>query len=538
MNFKRIDKICSGTYGIVYSMKVGDEIIAFKRNLTANSDPFTSYIREVSILNMLNHPLIIGLKFVSVGIPGGAQMSPVARGNNGIRSGGEDPIHFGFELGLCDLHGLIYGPDGSSGYNERHFKHYKTIILSMLIALNYIHSIEMCHRDIKPSNIIIFVDGDVMYSKIADFGFAKILINCELETELVSSAWYRAPEMDAKCSYDLRIDIWALGCIIFEMFRFSQMMSHISLESCDTHYEVLSIMMYKTNIAEFNKYIREKGGVVIDQSRIHLNHFLNIDMRKKLSVKDNDILMINEYLGNYDNVLLLIDGMLCVNPSQRLTLNQCFNSPLWNNNDRAYIQQAITSIPLPNLSDPTIDYIHCIERVEMSRIISNRSNFYSRQINAHPWRELFQAVSIFDRYIKYLHKNNVRDGGRYIAAANISVVTNVCLYMSYCYFNPWIYSIQSFSTFALVKDINIIANASAIHENILINALEYNVYRHTLYETVCPMSKVNKGKLLILYLYNRSILYHSIQEIKDKFLTIWGSVPVSEASNVANIPIL
>ena len=53
--------------------------------------------------------------------------------------------------------------------------------------------------------------------KICDFGSAKLL-NESLNTPYIVSRYYRAPELIlASNRYDFSIDIWATGCIIFEL---------------------------------------------------------------------------------------------------------------------------------------------------------------------------------------------------------------------------------------------------------------------------------------------------------------------------------
>ena len=90
---------------------------------------------------------------------------------------------------------------------------------SLLQSLKYLHVTicidqknNICHRDIKPSNIL--VTGEV--AKLCDFGFASIL---EYRSTLCGTFEYMAPEMIQKKPYDHRIDIWALGILLFELIQ-------------------------------------------------------------------------------------------------------------------------------------------------------------------------------------------------------------------------------------------------------------------------------------------------------------------------------
>lgn len=83
-------------------------------------------------------------------------------------------------------------------------------------GLYQLHSIGITHRDLKPENILL-KDGVV---KICDFGSSKFLDKVTRKnTPYVVSRYYRAPELIlASTLYDESIDIWAVGCILFEMF--------------------------------------------------------------------------------------------------------------------------------------------------------------------------------------------------------------------------------------------------------------------------------------------------------------------------------
>ena len=72
------------------------------------------------------------------------------------------------------------------------------------------------HRDMKPENLLI---NDAEYVKLADFGLAREIRSRPPLTDYVSTRWYRAPELlIGSTSYNSPIDIWAMGCIIAEMF--------------------------------------------------------------------------------------------------------------------------------------------------------------------------------------------------------------------------------------------------------------------------------------------------------------------------------
>lgn len=74
------------------------------------------------------------------------------------------------------------------------------------------------HRDLKPSNLLIDKTGT--HLKIADFGLARTF-NLPLKsyTHEVVTLWYRAPEiLLGQKVYSTAVDVWSVGCILFEMF--------------------------------------------------------------------------------------------------------------------------------------------------------------------------------------------------------------------------------------------------------------------------------------------------------------------------------
>ncbi len=71
------------------------------------------------------------------------------------------------------------------------------------------------HRDLKPGNI--FLDG-AQNVKIGDFGLAKELASeSKFAYTNVGTPFYMSPEMINEMRYNEKSDIWALGCLVFEL---------------------------------------------------------------------------------------------------------------------------------------------------------------------------------------------------------------------------------------------------------------------------------------------------------------------------------
>lgn len=102
-------------------------------------------------------------------------------------------------------------------------------------GLRAMHEQGIAHRDLKPENILLKVPGNdknltspvkfyqvdqcSLELKICDMGAAKVLDKAtHHNTPYVVSRYYRAPELILGSNkYDESIDVWATGCILFEL---------------------------------------------------------------------------------------------------------------------------------------------------------------------------------------------------------------------------------------------------------------------------------------------------------------------------------
>jgi len=85
----------------------------------------------------------------------------------------------------------------------------------MLIALQHLRKNKIIHADIKPDNILL--SNDTKNVKLCDFGTAFFVEkNCNVE--YLVSRYYRAPEVVLGYPYDYSIDMWSLGCTLYEMY--------------------------------------------------------------------------------------------------------------------------------------------------------------------------------------------------------------------------------------------------------------------------------------------------------------------------------
>ena len=90
------------------------------------------------------------------------------------------------------------------------------IVAQVAEALAAAHAAGIVHRDIKPANVMVDAHGHV---KVLDFGIARLTSGTSLtQTAMViGSAAYLAPELIRGTSADARSDIYAIGCVLYEL---------------------------------------------------------------------------------------------------------------------------------------------------------------------------------------------------------------------------------------------------------------------------------------------------------------------------------
>ncbi|GMF14644.1 unnamed protein product [Phytophthora lilii] len=219
--YQLIRAIGHGAYGVVIaaSDQVTGNSVAIK-NIPRTFDDLVDakrIVREIRLMRHLRHPHVVSVLDV---------MRPPLLANF-------EDTYIVTDLMETDLHRVINSPEALSS------DHIAFITYQLLCGLRYVHSAHIIHRDVKPSNVLINRDCLV---KLCDFGLARGIdmrpvtpssvdgvstpsgqdgMETALDealTEYVVTRWYRAPELLLASRYSTAIDLWAVGCILAEMF--------------------------------------------------------------------------------------------------------------------------------------------------------------------------------------------------------------------------------------------------------------------------------------------------------------------------------
>ena len=309
-------KVGQGAYGVVFKVidKKTKEQVALKKLFGAFQDEVDSQrtFREVMLLQELNgHDNIIRLL-------------------NVIKAENDLDLYLVFDYMEADLFNVIRA-------NILQDIHKKFIIYQILKALKFIHSADIIHRDLKPSNIFINSDCHI---KLGDFGLARTLEHNphmgSVVTEYVATRWYRAPEMIlAAQKYGKPIDMWSVGCILYEMLVGTPLLPGKSTK------DMIKMMFSVTGFPDRKEYneIKKEIKIQIDYDQL---------LQEKVKKKKNILQTLSKY--THDDVAIdLLLKLLVFNPSKRLTAEEALKHPYvaeFHNEEEEIVSDHKIEIPL------------------------------------------------------------------------------------------------------------------------------------------------------------------------------------------------
>lgn len=476
-------KLGDGTFGVVYqAVSPGKTQYAVKRNLASDETDFFGAVREAHVLNDLrDHPFVVCLHGV-MRRPFRDQeaMSPLL--GEQFRDQKSDERHFVFDKADSSMEQRVF--------SRIDFGDAQRYMLQMLLALEYIHAKGYVHRDIKPANALFFAEqeddfGTAGVVQICDFGLAKPYIRQDAQTPGVVTSWYRAPEVALgkgnDCDYGAGVDVWALGCVFYELMFKQHIFTLTEAEEKNENRNLLYKLAYALpgDLAARLKQIRSRYGA--PPRRRYIHNKTPFSARAKIR---NPQLFAERTGASLEDFGSLLDHMLEWEQNARWTATQCIDSPFFASMSdyAAHYRATYAAVraPTPLFRTSGIEARWVADYAKRLFVTDASLEWYTSH------RILFQAVDLFWRYVQTLEPSGefeTEDRGLYLSRGAALRAFTACLYLSIKFF-------QSLGPATSLEDLGIdpgdkqaMAEIGEIENKMLLCAgPKLQVYRPTLYE--------------------------------------------------------
>ncbi|XP_048186315.1 serine/threonine-protein kinase Nek1 isoform X1 [Perognathus longimembris pacificus] len=193
--YVRLQKIGEGSFGkavLVKSTEDGRQYVIKEINISKmSSKEREESRREVAVLANMKHPNIVQ-----------------------YRESFEENGSLYIVMDYCEGGDLFKRINAQKGF---FFQEDQILdwFVQICLALKHVHDRKILHRDIKSQNIFLTKDGTI---QLGDFGIARVLNSTvELARTCIGTPYYLSPEICENKPYNNKSDIWALGCVLYEM---------------------------------------------------------------------------------------------------------------------------------------------------------------------------------------------------------------------------------------------------------------------------------------------------------------------------------
>lgn len=283
----KMEKIGEGTYGKVYRcIDENKKVYAMKKYKNRGEEIGIDVLREIAGIKALKHNNIIRIEEVKIK---------------------RNKIETYYEYMEMDMNRYMQTKKGKLEEIE-----IKYVLGSILCGLRYMHGRKYIHRDIKPENILINKNknGKITQVKIADFGLVRKINTNEKYTPIVVTLWYRAPELLlGQNPYSEKIDIWALGCIMGELYSGYQ------------------IFKGDSEISQLFEIVSHLSTKDIENSVLSKLPYFKKGMFPKWNSKNYDFFDNIKHNNNYNIIVDLFDKFLEYDPDKRISASEALLHP-------------------------------------------------------------------------------------------------------------------------------------------------------------------------------------------------------------------
>ncbi|ELP95184.1 calcium-dependent protein kinase, putative [Entamoeba invadens IP1] len=196
--YTNVEKLHTSQFSKVYKCQLRDtmkdvcvKIYQVRKCAKISEDTEGQILNEISIIRKVNHPCILGC-------------------SNVFLTSHRAVLEMDFMHG-----GDLYDYLVSNGIQCE--KNTKIVMLQLLSASRYLHSMNIVHRDIKLENILLTRSNRIEEVKLSDFGLSVEIDENSVLTDQVGTSYYMAPELYRKEPYGFKVDIWACGVVMYSL---------------------------------------------------------------------------------------------------------------------------------------------------------------------------------------------------------------------------------------------------------------------------------------------------------------------------------
>lgn len=187
-----------------------------------------------------------------------------------------------------------------------------SMFLKITIGLATLHKSKILHRDLKALNIFLTKDLDI---KIGDFGVAKILTQTGFAKTVIGTPYYLSPELCDELPYNDKSDVWALGCILYELCTYE----HPFNAKCQASLVLKIIQSTPQPISKiYNENLQKLINLILDKN--HLTRPSCYDILKISYVVEKA-----KQLGLYEKIRCLYPEFVLTKKIVK-SKNNCINS--------------------------------------------------------------------------------------------------------------------------------------------------------------------------------------------------------------------
>lgn len=199
----------------------------------------------------------------------------------------------------------------------------KIIVRDILSALVFFKSRGIIHCDLKPENVL-FLTKKSPNVKMVDFGSSTFMN--DVDYSYLQTRPYRAPEITFGCRFDFAVDIWSLGCVIYELVAFRMLFKYKTVE--ENIAKAMAINK-SSNFDIFRNGSNYRSMVIYDR---YLNNTIpmstrSINLEVVVPNESYDFSAELRECGCPNELINFMLGCLKINPAERLTAEEAFEHP-------------------------------------------------------------------------------------------------------------------------------------------------------------------------------------------------------------------